>query len=152
MKGCKRLKYTFSSIAEKNHIFPSPVISIFNQFIDMEPSHLPKVLSIDEFHLDKSWKNKFACIFIDWETSQIINIYPSKKIHSLFLYTIYQQKRFQKRQLPPPTANALEVGASCPAALVKYVSIDMNTAYKEFAYHHFKNVTVIVNHLCYKKY
>ena len=79
LKDCKRLNYTFSSIAEKNHISLSSVINIFDQYVDMKPGHLPRVLSIDEFYLGKTWKNKFACIFIDWESAQIIDIYPSRK-------------------------------------------------------------------------
>lgn len=125
LKDCKRLNYTFSSIAEKNHISPSSVVNIFDQYVDMKPGHLPRVLSIDEFYLGKTWKNKFACIFIDWETAQIIDIYPSRKKYDLYSYMQYiNKKEFNN---------------------VQYVSIDMNTTYKDFAYHHFKNATVMVN-------
>lgn len=125
LKDCKRLNYTFSSIAEKNHISPSSVISIFDQYVDIKSGHLPKVLSIDEFYLGKSWKNKFACIFIDWKTSQIIDIYPSRKKYDLYSYMQYINKNEFKN--------------------VKYVSIDMNTTYRELAYHHFKDITVMVD-------
>lgn len=54
LMDCKRLNYTFSSIAEKNHISPSSVVSIFDQYVDMKPGHLPRVLSIDEFYLGKT--------------------------------------------------------------------------------------------------
>lgn len=117
LKDCKRLNYTFSSIAEKNHISPSSVINIFDQYVDMKPGHLPRVLSIDEFYLGKTWKNKFSCIFID--------IYPSRKKYDLYSYMQYIDKEDFKN--------------------VQYVSIDMNATYRDFAYHHFKNVIVMVD-------
>ena len=92
LKDCKRLNYTFSSIAEKNHISPSTVINIFDQYVDMKPAHLPRVLSIDEFYLG-TFKNKFACIFIDWESAQIIDIYPSRKKYDLYSYMQYIDKK-----------------------------------------------------------
>ena len=125
LKDCKRLNYTFSSIAEKNHISTSSVVNIFDQYVDMKSGHLPKVLSIDEFYLGKTWKNKFACIFIDWQTAQIIDIYPNRKKYDLYSYMQYINKE--------------------EFSNVQYVSIDMNPTYREFAYHHFKNVTVMVD-------
>ena len=124
LKDCKRLNYTFSSIAEKNHISPSTVINIFDQYVDMKPAHLPRVLSIDEFYLG-TFKNKFACIFIDWESAQIIDIYPSRKKYDLYSYMQYIDKKDFEN--------------------VQYVSIDMNTTYRDFAYHHFKNIVVMVD-------
>lgn len=125
LNDCKRLNYTFTSIAEKNHISASSVVCIFDQHVDMKSGHLPRVLSIDEFYLGKTWKNKFACIFIDWETAQIIDIYPSRKKYDLYSYMQYINKDEFKN--------------------VQYVSIDMNTTYREFAYHHFKNCIVMVD-------
>lgn len=120
LKDCKRLNYTFSSIAEKNHISPFSVVNIFDQYVDMKSGHLPKVLSIDKFYLGKTWKNKFACIFIDWETSQIIDIYPSGKKYDLYSYMQYINKEEFKS--------------------VHFVSIDMNTTYRDFAYHYLKKL------------
>lgn len=110
---------------KKNHISLSSVINIFDQYVDMKPGHLPRVLSIDEFYLGKTWKNKFACIFIDWESAQIIDIYPSRKKYDLYSYMQYIDKEDFKN--------------------VQYVSIDMNATYRDFAYHHFKNVIVMVD-------
>lgn len=125
LNDCKRLNYTFTSIAEKNHISPSSVVNIFDQYVDMQSGHLPKVLSIDEFYLGKTWKNKFACIFINWETAQIIDIYPSRKKYDLYSFMQYIKKEEFKN--------------------VEYVSIDMNTTYKELAHHYFKNAIVMVD-------
>ena len=81
--------------------------------------------TFDEFYLGKTWKNKFACIFIDWQTAQIIDIYPNRKKYDLYSYMQYINKE--------------------EFSNVQYVSIDMNPTYREFAYHHFKNVTVMVD-------
>ena len=125
LKDCKRLNYTFTSIGEKNHISTSSVVNIFGQYVTMYPGSLPRVLSIDEFYLGKTWDNKFACIFIDWETSQIIDIFPSRKKFKLYSYMQYiNRSEFSN---------------------VKYVSIDMNPTYRDFAYHHFKNCLVMVD-------
>lgn len=64
-KDCKGLNSTFISIGEKNHISISSVVNIFDQFVSMNPKMLPRVLSIDEFYLEKTWSNKFVSIFID---------------------------------------------------------------------------------------
>lgn len=125
LKDCKRLNYTYSSIAEKNHISATSVIHIFDQYVDMKSSPLPRVLSIDEFYLGKTWKNKFACVFVDWEQNSIIDIFPSRKKYSLYSFMQYiPKKQFDN---------------------VKYVSIDMNTTYKQFAHHYCKKSIVMVD-------
>lgn len=125
LKDCKKLNYTYSSIGEKNHISATTVIHIFDQYVDMKPMPLPKILSIDEFYLGKTWKNKFACIFIDWEKNTIIDIFPSRKKYSLYSFMQYiHKKEFDN---------------------VKYVSIDMNTTYKQFAHHYCKKSIVMVD-------
>lgn len=79
LNDCRRINYTFSSIADNNHISVSSVVNIFDQYVDIKPGALPVILSIDEFYLGKTWKNKFACVFIDWRNGTIIDIYPSRK-------------------------------------------------------------------------
>ena len=91
----------------------------------MMPGRIPRVLSIDEFYLGNGFKDKFACVFVNWETCKIIDIYPSRKKHKLHSYTQYMNKdEFDN---------------------VKYVSIDMNPTYRNFAHHFFKNCTVMVD-------
>ena len=125
LKDCKRLNYTYTSIGEKNHISTSSVINIFDQYVDIRPLPLPKVLSIDEFYLGRTWNKKFACIFIDWENSKIIDIFPSRRKYDLYSYMQYINKdEFSN---------------------VRYVSIDMNTTFREFAYHYFKKCIVMVD-------
>lgn len=125
LKDCKRINYTFSSIAEKNNISLSSVVNIFDQYVDISPGTLPYVLSIDEFYLGKTWKNKYACVFIDWQKNTIYDIYPSRKKYKLHSYMQYiPQYQFSN---------------------VKFVSIDMNPTYRDFAYHFFKNCTVMVD-------
>lgn len=119
------MNYTFTSIAEKNSVSVSTVVNVFDQYIDISSGHLPRVLSIDEFYLGKSWPDKFACIFINWETGDIVDIYPSRKKYDLYSYMQYINKsEFDK---------------------VEFVSIDMYQTYKDFAQHHFKNCTVMVD-------
>lgn len=125
LKDCKRLNYTYTSIGEKNHISATSVINIFDQYVDIRPLPLPRVLSIDEFYLGRTWNKKFACVFIDWENSKIVDIFPSRRKYDLYSYMQYITKdEFNN---------------------VRYVSIDMNTTFREFAYHHFKNCIVMVD-------
>lgn len=125
LKDCKRANYTFTSIAEKNHLSASSVINIFDQYMDIFPGKLPYVLSIDEFYLGKTWKNKYACVFIDWEKGTIMDVYPSRKKYDLYSYMQYiPKKQFSN---------------------VKYVSMDMNSTYRDFAYHHFKGCIVMAD-------
>lgn len=72
----------------KNNVSTSSVVNIFDQYIDMKSYPLPKILFIDEFYLGKAWKNRFTYIFINWGKSRIVDIYPSRKIQSLFIYTL----------------------------------------------------------------
>lgn len=125
LKDCKKINYTFASIAEKNNLSPSSVVNIFDQYVDISSGRLPYVLSIDEFYLGKTWKNKFACVFIDWQKKKIIDIYPSRKKHKLHSYMQY---------IPKYQFNH-----------VRFVSIDMNPTYRDFAHHFFKNCIVMVD-------
>lgn len=125
LKDFKRCNYTFTSIAEKNHISISSAVNIFDQYVDMQPGVLPRVLSIDEFFLGRTFKEKFACVFINWETGQIIDIYPSRKKEKLYSYMQYVNKeQFDN---------------------VQYVSIDMNPTYRNFAHHFMKKSIVMVD-------
>ena len=128
LKDLKRTNYTFSSVAEKNNVSVSTVVNIFDQYVDMQPGHLSRVLSIDEFYLGNGFRDKFACVFINWETGRIIDVYPSRKKQKLYSYTQYMNKK--------------EFDG------VEYVSIDMNTTYRDYAHHFFKNCTIMVDSLC----
>lgn len=125
LKDCKRNNYTFTSIAEKNNVSASTVVRVFDRYIDMRPGHFPRVLSIDEFYKGRKWKDKFACMFINWETGNIIDIYPSRKKYKLYAHMQYVPK------------NEFDH--------VEYVSIDMNTTYKQYAHHYLKKATIMVD-------
>jgi len=55
------------------------------EFLSYTPSHLPQVISIDEFRGDAGGK-KFQCILTNPKKKQVVDILPDRKAESLYAY------------------------------------------------------------------
>ncbi|MCU6748452.1 ISL3 family transposase [Faecalicatena acetigenes] len=98
---------------------------IFRRMQDVpypKPSHLPEVLSIDEFR-GNAGGQKFQAILTDAKNHKLFDILPT---HSQTELMLYFQMFPNKKQ-------------------VKYFVTDMNTVYKDLARQYFPNATIVID-------
>lgn len=77
---------TFTSVALAYHISISQVTNIFDSYVDCSRKPLPLAICIDEFYLSRKSKNKYACLFLDFFNSTIIDVYHSRHKFDLIRY------------------------------------------------------------------
>ena len=82
--NCLRDSVSYSYVARKHHVSISTVLRVFDG-IGYGTKPLPRVLLIDEFR-GNAGKEKFQCILMNGETSEIVDILPSRKYADLALY------------------------------------------------------------------
>lgn len=128
MKILEKLKShtaTFSSVSRDLNVSIQTVINTFDKYINPQRLKLPKILSIDEIYTNKLTSKKYSCILMDFETKQIIEIYPSRLKFDLFNYIM--QIPLREREC------------------VKYTIIDMWDTYKQVSNAVFPNSIVAVD-------
>lgn len=77
---------TFSSVANRYHISPTTVASIFDTHVDIPRKQLPKRINIDEVYAFKSKESKYVCVLLDYDTQTPIDILPSRRKEYLLNY------------------------------------------------------------------
>ena len=110
------------SVAQLVGISDSSVFRRMNDVKYPKPSHLPKVLSIDEFK-ENAGGQKFQAILTDAKEHKLFDILPSRSQVSLMQYL---QGFPNKKE-------------------VQYFVTDMNTVYRDLAKDYFPNATIVVD-------
>ena len=129
-----RKKQSFKEIALRSNVSSQTVINIFEKYIDCPRGKLPEYICIDEFCYEhKKEGNKYACIIIDFLTSEIIDIIPSRR-HSFLLPYINNHY-----------SNSDKLG-------VKYVISDMYEGYEYLSKNQFLNSQFVVDSFHYVRY
>lgn len=70
-------------------------MTIFDTYVNIERKQLPRVLCIDEVYTIKSPRSKYVCVLMDFETSSIIDLLPSRQKYHLqnYLQTIPETEK-----------------------------------------------------------
>ena len=77
---------TFTSVAERYHISPTSVATIFDEHVEMPTLKLPKYLSIDEAYAFRSDDSKYVCMILDYITQEPVDLLPSRQKKYLLEY------------------------------------------------------------------
>lgn len=112
---------SIKSIARRYNISTTTTSRILD-YVSYPISHLPEVLSIDEFK-GNAGGNKFQCILTDAKNKRILDILPSRKTEDLYSYF----SKFKDRRN------------------VKYVVIDMSHTYRDLAKSCFKDAKIVAD-------
>lgn len=122
----KDLKYpedTYTAIAKRYNLTPTKVIRIFDKHVNIQRKTLPAVLSIDEHYLPDSDRDaKYCCLFMDFETGEMIDVVPDRRKNALIKY--FAQIKHSTMDLSTMKSELDNV---------EYVSIDMYDTYKDIA-------------------
>lgn len=128
LKDLKNYNETFSSVANRYHISPTSVASIFDSHIAMNRFKLPQYICMDEcyaFHsLDEN--SKYVCMMIDFENGNPIDLLPSRRKEYLIKY--FRSIPYEER------------------CNVKIISTDMYDVYRQVIHDVFPNALHSVDH------
>ena len=116
---------TFKNISKKYNISLNSVINIFDSYVDAKRRTLPESICIDEFYTSKKRQYKYACVFLDFLSKKIIDVYPSRRKDRLTAQLSFIPKNERLN--------------------VKYVVIDMWDTYRDLASIYFPNCKVAVD-------
>ena len=125
-----KLKYanaTFESVAKDMHLKRQNIIDIFDKYVDYTVSStLPKIMSWDEKHINKSLTDHaYSFVILDWKNIKIYDMLPSR--HKIALEKYFSS--FSKEQRDK----------------VEYITIDMWESYKDVAKRYFKNAKIAID-------
>lgn len=110
MKYLKGQEANFSSTARHFNLPVTTVVNIFDELGHMNRRTMPEVLSIDEFYAIRKSKAKYACVLLDFNTGNIIDIMLGRTKKDWGSYTQLIPKQELKN--------------------VKYITIDMYETYR----------------------
>lgn len=123
LNDLKRAANTYSYVSIKNNVTATEVQKIFDKYVDIQRHKMPMALSIDENYFPESdYNSLYMCIFMDFETGEIVDILPDRKKDYLISYL----SNIKNETLDDKT-HLSELNN------VKYVSIDLNDVYREVA-------------------
>lgn len=125
LEALKKHTLTFEAIASNFNVSKNTVINLFDACVDPKRRNLPEVICIDEFYTSKFSQYKYACVFLDFYSSKVIEVYSSR----------HKNRLSQNLSLIPKTERLN----------VKYVVIDMWDSYLDLATIYFPNCKVAVD-------
>ena len=111
-------------------ISPGYISRLF-PYLAVTPSHLPKVLCIDEFK-GNTGHYKYQVALIDGETHEVVDILECRHKHFLCDYF----KKFPKSELDN----------------VKYFVTDLWETYKDIAFTYFRKAKIVADHFYFARY
>lgn len=127
MKDLTKPSETFVSIAERYHISPTTVASIFDATVNIPRAKLPRIMSTDENYAfySQDTHSKYVCVLIDQQTRRPIDILPSRRYDYLDEY--YSKiPKYEKDQ-------------------VEFIATDMYEPYRRIIRKHFKHSLHVVD-------
>ena len=77
---------SFTDIAKSANVTSQTVINYFKKYIDCKRKTLPEVLCIDEFKNLSFGKGKYACLLLNYQTGEIVDVLPSRRLDYLQYY------------------------------------------------------------------
>ena len=130
----KDLKTTDSyiNIANRYNISSQTVLNYMDRFICPKRRTLPEIICIDEFKNLSFGKGKYACLLINYQTGEIIDVLPNRQLEYLQYYFNHISNKEKDN--------------------VKYIVSDMYEPYKHLATCTFHNVTLVIDAFHYIRY
>ena len=116
---------TCASIASDMHTSDTYVHDVFMKWVDLPRLPLCKVLLFDEVYLKTSQDELYACVLMDWETGEVIDILPNRFKSTIGKYL---------RQIPLKERDAVE-----------YVVSDMYETYSSLAGTYFRKAVSVID-------
>ena len=123
---------SFKDVADRCNITTQSVINVFEKYVNCPRGKLPEILCIDEFKYSKLDKYKYACVLLDHNSREIIDVIQSRRLDFLESYFNNIPQEEKKH--------------------VRYLVSDMYDGYKHLAGSQLPNATFIVDAFHYIRY
>ena len=81
-----KTKSSFTDIASRANVSSQTIINIFERYINCKRKYLPKILCIDEFKNLSFGKGKYACLILNYQSGEIIDVLESRRLDYLRSY------------------------------------------------------------------
>lgn len=81
-----RPEATFSSVAKDLHVSVTTVMNHFDRLVDHNRRPLPRVLCIDELYYSRHASYKYACLFVDFKTQKLVEMFESRHKFRMLQY------------------------------------------------------------------
>lgn len=121
LKDLKRANVTYNQVAQRYNITATEVQRIFDKYVNIAPHNMPTTLSIDEHYFPNSDNDGlFMFIMMNFETGEIIDIYPDRRKN----YLISKFSAIKNRTYDDLTHTS-------ELSRVKYISMDLNDYYRQ---------------------
>ena len=130
----KDLKTTDSylNIANRYNVTSQTVLNYMDKYINPKRRCLPEVLCIDEFKNLSHGKGKYACLLLNYQTGEIIDVLPNRRQEYLQYYFNHISQEERRN--------------------VKFLVSDMYDGYKYLSSAIFPNSTLVIDAFHYIKY
>lgn len=125
MKLLRNPSTTFTMAAQATGLSVPTVERIFDEHAGISLKPFPEVLCIDEVYTVKYTQNVYSCVLVDFETSTLYDLLPSRRKADLNEYFLRIPKETRDR--------------------VRYISMDMWRPYRDAANTFFKNALICVD-------
>lgn len=122
MSELEDYKMTFSKVASICDISETTVRRIFDEHATVSSFYFPEVLCIDEVYTNKHTQRVYACVLLDFETREVIELLPQRKKHYLMNYFTKYPEEMRNN--------------------VKYVCMDLWEPYRDVSKLMFKNAKI----------
>lgn len=117
---------TFTSVAKQYKLTVPTIINIFDSYVVCKRKRLPETICMDEIYTSKlSNASKYACVILDFNTKEIVEIYSSR--HKYYLMNRFTEISESER------------------SNVKAVVIDMWDTYRDLTRFYLRNAIVAVD-------
>lgn len=121
LKDLKRANVTYNQVAQRFGITPTEVQRIFDKGVNIKPHIMPTALSVDEHYFPNNDNDGlFIFIMMDFQTGEIIDIYPDRRKD----YLISKFSAIKNRTYDDKTHTS-------ELSRVKYISMDLNDYYRQ---------------------
>lgn len=96
LEDLKDFNETYASVAQRYHISPTSVISMFDKHVSIPRKTLPKLINFDEVYAFRSKDSKYVCVLLDYESQEPIDILPKR--HKDWLISYFMKIPLEERK------------------------------------------------------
>ena len=123
---------SYLDISKRYSVSSQTILNYMDKYIDPKRRTLPEVLCIDEFKNLSFGKGKYACLMLDYQTGEIVDVLPNRRQNYLQYY--FNHISFEERKQ------------------VKFLVSDMFDGYKYLALNTFPNAILVIDAFHYIRY
>lgn len=121
----KNPNHTFKSAGDSFNLSTNTVIDIFDKHVKPKRKKLPRVLCIDEVHIKTYSKYPYACVLLDFDKNEIVDVLKTR--HKSYLRSYFERLSISELDS------------------VKYVVMDLWSTYKDIVLEYMPKAKIVAD-------